>query len=232
MSASVENEKMGALPPPQPAFDARNVIMTCSQRTILALVIAWCGVAITGLGMTARYGARAGSGSVASHWPAGTSIVHPADRFLLLVFVHPECPCSGSTLAELDRLMAKFGDRLTATIVFVKPTGNDQDWQKMPLWNQASAIPGAKLMSDVGGREAARFDASTSGQAFLFDSSGQMQFRGGITAGRGHRGDNDGEDCIGSIISGTAPPARMTSVYGFRLLDSPLPQSKGHPCRN
>jgi hypothetical protein len=201
-------------------------------RTLVALAIVWCGVAVSGLGMLAQYSAKAGAASGATDWPAGTSIDRPDDRYFLLVFVHPECSCSESTLEELNRLMAQCDGRLAATIVFVKPTGNDQAWHKTALWIEASRIVNAKLICDVGGNEAARFDATTSGQVFLFDPSGQIQFRGGMTAGRAHSGDNDGEDSIAEIISGGAPPMRLTPVYGCRLFDSALPQPRGQTCKH
>ncbi len=204
--------------------------MNRCSRIILVLAVVWGTAAISGLGVLAHYNAKAGIASDANDWPAGTGIDRPRDRFFLLVFAHPNCPCSVSTLEELNRLRTKAGDRLAVTIVFAKPTVNNNDLRQTPLWNQASGIANVRLITDIGGTEAARFDASTSGQTLLFDAAGHLRFRGGITASRGHAGDNDGEDCIAAILAGNVPPIRETPVYGCGLFDSSSPLAKGQTC--
>jgi hypothetical protein len=205
--------------------------MTSRSRILLALAAVWGTAAISGLSVLAHYSANSGVASVARDWPAGTGIDRPRDRFFLLIFVHPDCPCSEATLEELNRLRTKAGEHLAVTIVFSKPTATEEDLRHTTLWNQASVITNVKLMADIGGAEAARFDASTSGQVLLFDATGRLRFRGGITASRGHAGDNDGEDCIIAILAGSMPPIQQTPVYGCRLFDASSPLAKGHTCK-
>ncbi len=206
--------------------------MIIGPRTLYALAIIWVAIAIGGMCWLTRYSAKAGIPSTANNWPAGTSITRTKDCYFLLAFVHPQCPCSASTLEELNRLIAKCNGRMAATIVFAKPSANNHDWLNTPLWTQASGILNVKLISDVGGAEAARFDASTSGQVFLFDPSGHLRFQGGITASRGHSGDNDGEDCIAQIVAGNVPPSRSTPVYGCGLFNCVPPRPKGQVCNH
>ena len=68
---------------------------------------------------------------------------------------------------------------------------------------------------------ARRYGAATSGYAVLYAPDGRLAFAGGITAGRGHEGDNAGEDAIlDAINSGPAGgcPTRMP-VFGCALFD-------------
>ena len=62
--------------------------------------------------------------------------------------------------------------------------------------------------------EAERFGAETSGHTFLFDPSGRLLFNGGITASRGHSGDNAGESSIVSLINNHTAKIGQTFVFG------------------
>jgi hypothetical protein len=75
------------------------------------------------------------------------------------------------------------------------------------------------VQPDRNGVEAARFGAETSGFVTLFDVSGHLLFRGGITASRGHAGDNVGADAIVSLVNGAPARHRQTPVFGCGLLD-------------
>jgi len=204
--------------------------MKLSPRKILALIgILWLGCAFAGFAALARYGATPGIASTATDWPAQTLIDRPADRFFLLIFVHPKCPCSDATLSELDRLMARCHGRVAATVAFIKADGTGDDWQNSSLWKSASAIPDVKTFLDQHGTEAARFKAATSGQTFLFDASGRLVFSGGITSSRGHAGDNDGSDAIAEMVLGGPPTTRATPVYGCELFN-PMSNIMGDKC--
>jgi len=63
-----------------------------------------------------------------------------------------------------------------------------------------------------------RVGAETSGYVLLYDRSGQLRFRGGITAGRGHAGDNAGEDAVVALVTGRPASRQQTPVYGCSLV--------------
>jgi hypothetical protein len=73
------------------------------------------------------------------------------------------------------------------------------------------------LTSDLGGVEAERFQTKTSGQAILYDSAGHLRFNGGITASRGHEGDNVGLDAIADEIMRPGTGAAHAPVFGCRF---------------
>jgi hypothetical protein len=113
--------------------------------------------------------------------------------------------------------MARTGGDARVYAIFVQPPGWTEADVKGSLWKRASAIPGVIPMIDREGIEARRFGASTSGHLMVFDSGANLAFAGGITASRGHSGENPGLlSAIEAVRSGQAPLKR-SRVYGCSL---------------
>jgi hypothetical protein len=182
---------------------------------IMCCVTAWLIVLIAGFASLIRYASREGMPAQSpSTWPR-SSALPTGDRARLVMLLHPRCACSRASLAELDRLMARVGDRVRAQVVMVEPTGvvGPSD-----LEQQARHIGGVSVWHDAGGVEAQRFGAVTSGQVFLYDRAGNLLFHGGITGARGHEGANAGSDEIAAILStGARANLVTTSVFGCKL---------------
>jgi hypothetical protein len=135
----------------------------------------------------------------------------------LVMFAHPQCPCTAASLRELALLLARTEQSIEAHVVFLTPESATADWHSAPLWKQAAFIPGVVVHEDCGGQIAARFGVSTSGHVLLYDRHGIRVFSGGITAARGHDGDNTGYDALSSLLRGDAPRVAQTPVYGCSL---------------
>ena len=131
-----------------------------------------------------------------SSWPEGSKISRQQKKLNLILFAHPKCSCTRASLEELALIMSRAHNQIEATVLFYLPSDYPEAWNKTDLWHKAGHIPGTIVRSDLGGKEAAKFKASTSGQTFLFDSSGKTLFVGGITPSRGHSGDNSGRSII------------------------------------
>jgi hypothetical protein len=116
--------------------------------------------------------------------------------------------------------MAHSQGRLNAYVLFIKPPGLASDWAVTNLWQSAARIPGVKVLEDSDGSEARRFNSATSGQALLYDPQGHLLFSGGITAARGHSGDNAGRDAIVSLVNANPADRNQTPVFGCPLFDS------------
>ena len=156
------------------------------------------------------------TGAVAERWPAESTCERDANRPTLIMFAHPRCPCTRSSIAELARLMAHCGERVAARVYFYLPEKSSGEWDKTDLWASAAAIPGVQTFADRGGDEHRRFGATISGETLLYQTDGTLAFRGGITAARGHEGDNNGRSAIESIVFGeSALPS--TPVFGCEL---------------
>ena len=148
-------------------------------------------------------------------WPANVPILPVKGEHTLLVFLHPECPCSRATIEELAHVMAA---RVTVQsfVFFFAPNGSPE-WRHSDLYESAKRIPGVRVLPDPDGFVGQRFGAHTSGQTLLYDSRGHLLFNGGITASRGHVGDNDGVDAIAALLRGEVPATRTTPVFGCLL---------------
>ena len=125
---------------------------------------------------------------------------HAPGRATLVMLAHPRCPCTRASVEELARLMARCQGRVAATVLFVKPAGVPDGWEKGGLWRATAALPGVRVLTDEDGILARRLGGSTSGQVLLYDRDGQLMFAGGITSTRGQAGDNAGADAIHALV--------------------------------
>jgi len=190
-----------------------------------SLLAVWLVAMAAGFALLLRYEFRSGSQPEAfREWPAHTFLQRAKTGYSLIMFVHPRCPCSRASLEELSKLLAHAGGTISAEVVFWEPEEAGQadsgPWRQGALWRQAGALPGVTAREDAGGREAARFHAETSGDTFLYDQSGRLVFRGGITDARGHVGANAGRDSIETIVQHHAAPLASTPVYGCPLVEN------------
>ena len=138
---------------------------------------------------------------------------------LLLVFVHPHCPCSRATLSELASVMTRCEGKVSATVVFYHPEEAGDNWAKTDLWRIAATIPGVTVFSDPDGTEAARFRVRTSGQVVLYDSARKLIFSGGITGARGHVGDNLSRAQVIALVTGSDTTLARCPVFGCPIFN-------------
>jgi hypothetical protein len=185
-------------------------------------VAAWLFASAAGFYFAHEYTATPGrAGDAPASWPAGSHLPLAADRPMLLMFLHPRCPCSRASVDELEVLLSNCEGRLAATVVFQDADGTAAEFA---LWQRAAAVHDVTVVSD-GGSERRLFGSHTSGETLLFAADGRLLFRGGITAGRGHRGDNPGRDAVEALVLNPALAADIASpqgpVYGCPLATEP-----------
>jgi hypothetical protein len=192
--------------------------------------IPWCTMIVTAWGILAGLGmlqlqvyqSKADAAAQApEEWPKDLGTFRSDGCLSIIVFVHPHCPCSSATLRELERLVARIGENSQATVVFWHPQGVAADWNKGSLWAQAQRIPGVRVIDDRDSALTRRFGVRTSGQALAYDAAGRLKFSGGITAARGHSGDNAGADAVLAIAKMTDELSRTCSpVFGCSLTEA------------
>jgi hypothetical protein len=144
-----------------------------------------------------------------------------ADRPTLLIFAHPQCPCTEASVGELARIVASTHKKLALYVLFYAPEEKSESWVRGRLWRNAAFIPGLHAIEDRNGVEVRRFHVATSGQALLYDTTGNLRFSGGITALRGHEGENDGRDAVVSLVTSGLSDRATTPVFGCSLLVGP-----------
>jgi len=206
-------------------------IVTYSRKKILLTALLG-GTWVTALAFGARvlinYETTPGQvGPVAANWPTASIVPSQADKPTLLMFAHPHCPCTRASIGELAEIMAHAMGKVNAYVFFAKPPGAGRDWDETDLRRSAAAIPGVTVLTDENGNEAARFGAKTSGHTVVFASNGALIFSGGITASRGHAGDNAGESAVLAALTQQPLRRARTPVFGCSLTKRPsMPDGK------
>lgn len=191
-----------------------------SRVRALILVAVW-GL-LVGIGFFALFifdTAPGDSSPAPAEWPQHTSAMREPGKFSLVMFLHPRCFCSNASLYELSKLVTRYDERLSATVLFYVPETRDTTWITSPAWVTARAIPGVTVSADASGREAAHFGGLTSGAVVLYDPRGKLVFSGGITATRGHIGDNAGSAAVAALLDGHDAMPR-SPVFGCHITDS------------
>jgi len=188
---------------------------------VLLSIVVWLIVVGFGLSFLWSYENTPGFAAAAPlNWPADSNIQPASDRATLVMLVHPQCPCTRASIGELAAIMTHCEGRVNAYVLFMKPEGSSENWEKTDLWQSAAKIPGVSVISDPNGEEAQRFHAATSGLTLLYDTKGQLLFSGGVTSSRGHSGDNAGRSAIVSLINRELPDTTETFVFGCPLFNT------------
>ncbi|PQO39162.1 hypothetical protein C5Y96_04680 [Blastopirellula marina] len=185
-------------------------------------VIAGIWVVLIGGAFTALLGYHNIPGQRSDHgmvWPINHSIKLDTQRPNLMVFIHPQCPCSVATLNELARIQAVCGVRLNTQVIFYSPT--EMQWEDTSKVRQALAIPNVHITNDADGQLAQQFGALTSGHTMLYSGDGRRIFSGGITPTRGHEGDNLGRKSIVQYVLDGETDCDRTNVFGCPILVTP-----------
>jgi hypothetical protein len=178
------------------------------------------------------YEGKAGPASTLSQsWPLASSLrPSSATPYTLVMFVHPQCPCTNASISELALLMTHCST-LSTYVLFLRPKGFEVGWEKTALWKRVAAIPGVKPISDIDGQESANFIAATSGQSGLYNRRGKLLFEGGVTGSRGHEGENQSLSTIEAIVCGKSAQIVKTAVFGCSLKDDPSDSREAnHSC--
>lgn len=175
-------------------------------------------VVVASLGMWLHAASPGKAAGAPERWPEGSVLVHDPELLTLLVFAHPACACTKATMEELARLLDARADRVRVQVFFESYEGVNQAPSESRAWAAASALPHASVDVDVDGAEAARFGVLTSGRVLAYDPSGALRFAGGVTRGRGERGDNNGAVRLARLIDEKAALDVQSPVYGCSLL--------------
>lgn len=191
-------------------------------------------MAAVGFGFTflLDYSVQAGApASAPSQWPGVPRIPAPDGHYVLVMTIHPHCPCSRASVTELNNLMSLLRhDNVKGYVLVMKPADFTDEWTNTESVRSAESIPGITTLVDVDGVESGRLGAQTSGQVFLYDGAGRLAFAGGLTLERGHLGDSSGRQRIVSLVKTGTAEASESKVFGCALGATicPLPPRGRH----
>lgn len=183
-------------------------------HTRLWLPACWLLALAAGFGYFLRYESTAGRAAKATAWPAQRVLGLDESGPTLVLFAHPECPCTRASLRTLSETMGRSDGRARLYVVVVGSPGLDEELSHSEIATLAREVPGASVVFDHHGETAKRFGAATSGQLFAFSPEGQTLYRGGVTLTRGHEGPSPGSDAVAAILEGRTPQIASAPVYG------------------
>ena len=194
-------------------------------QTIGLCLAAWVLAVAAGTKVTWDYQTTAAApGEPARTWPAASRVPPPAGgRPTVVLVAHPQCPCTRATVLELSRLLSRLRGRVSAHVLFYRPSEFPAGWERTDVWEAVERIPGVGVHVDVDGYEVARFGALTSGQVLLYDPRGRLRFSGGLTTVRGQVGESVGHHRIAAAVEGSNEGFVTTRVFGCRLAGPPGP---------
>lgn len=199
-----------------------------SRRKTIGLgagVALWLSCIAAGFGALQRYSAKAGPVNAPANAAQFFATHRQPGKPLLVMALHPNCPCSEASLAELGDLLARSHGACDTLLLQYHPEQDLPDWQTSPLVKELGGIP-VRTVLDRGGKLAATLGAATSGHVFFSDAQGAIRFSGGITISRGHRGRSPAQDAILGMLAGGSPTLSSSPVYGCTLepeCSAPLP---------
>jgi hypothetical protein len=193
------------------------------QRPIWAVgVLVWLGAATVGISLLWAWDNEAGQAAAAQpQWPAAARLARAEDRPTLVLLAHPHCTCTRASLAELGEILGRARTRPKTFVVFLKPRGFADGWEQTDLWARASRLPDTTVVRDDDGAIAEMFGAMTSGQTFVYDARGRLQFSGGITGARAHEGDNAGRAAVLRTLGTPGTPGTLGTL-GALVFGCPL----------
>jgi hypothetical protein len=191
-------------------------------KTALLILAGIFWMVVVGLSFTKLYNFEFISGPtdvIAQQWPQATIIPRDNHLFQLIMFAHPQCSCTNATMSELEEIMAHTQGKVKTYVLFVQLKLFNEQWVKSDLFKTTGRIPGVQVMIDDEAKQAKLFGGTTSGQVFLYNPQGQLVFMGGITASRGHSGDNAGQSAIIDLINNRPTKVHRTPFFGCLLYD-------------
>jgi hypothetical protein len=199
--------------------------MQLSKAGVFSAVLVWSAAVIAGYLWITNYGfvtyQPAGHFSQ-DQWPRDSSLTLAAERPTLVLFLHPQCPCTRATIRELEKILTGHGltpQKLPKFIAVASlPVSAPEDWHNTDTITGALQLPNSSVVWDVNGIESSRFGAVTSGTLMVYLPNGKRVFTGGVTASRGHEGDNTGSDIVLAALNEHDHPAKAsTPAFGCRL---------------
>lgn len=184
------------------------------------LALLWLAAVISGNIYLANYHNKAGPRieELVLEWPS-TELELDQEIPTVVVAIHPQCPCSTATAAELNRILCRYGKavRLYVLVYYPSQMSADPSWDQSMTMNAFRIIPSAAFIKDLDGSIALKFHMLTSGHSRVYSPENKLLFCGGITLSRAHEGDNIASAGMLSALRKQANTLEKHVVFGCRL---------------
>lgn len=222
MSSKTMNEHHSGVSFPASSCSQQNETISNSKVPLKVLVIAafavWGLLIFVGHFVLFEYEFTAGPLTNSKRiFPATSAVQLAHGRQNVVLFLHPVCPCSVSSVGEFRRLLKEKGAEAVGTVVAYMPQEKVTEWSLEPVFTTLRRIPNVNIVFDSDGAEQKKFDAATSGHVFIYDGRGVLQFSGGLTGSRGHAGDNANYQTAKHTLLAKNPKFATAPVFGCAL---------------
>lgn len=188
--------------------------------TLSMMILIWGAAVGLSISLLMRYSATPGSDSRSPlTWPVDVDYLGLENTASLLVFIHPKCACTFASLSEFERLAVEVDEPFQTVFLVDCPKSNLSTWEQSSVVKRCQSILSARVVIDIDGNLAKKFNATTSGYCLLY-SEGRLAFQGGITSERGHEGESLGRGALREILRGRSTTVRQTPVFGCELFRS------------
>jgi len=195
--------------------EMQKVLCRLSPRRKATIIALWILAILTGFAILIDHDLRAGPAAAAvRRWPASSSLVRSGSGPTIVMFIHPHCPCTAASLAQLESIASDKAFKSAITYLVVADVAENESGENL---DRARHIPGASVQFDAQDSEVRRFGSRTSGELLIFDENGRLTFEGGITAARGHQGDNLAASAALAALRGANPNYVQMPVFGCAL---------------
>ncbi len=195
-----------------------------NRRTIIVASVIWLSCIAAFIPSLLDHMAKPGANAVLNleTWPSISPISPAEDGQTLLLFAHPQCPCTLATLAELERLLVyPIPTQFHAILVLPVPEDHAHNQatatNHSAVLNYASQIPGLTVTIDNEAEITRAFGIRTSGHCLLYGKDKTLLYSGGLTPLRGHEGPCEGNIALSQCLIGKIPASRYAPVFGCAL---------------
>jgi len=194
--------------------------------------ILWLGLVAAGYSRLLKYSFRDGGATAAPRTlPLSLAGGTPLERPQIFLALHPRCPCSRATMHELEKILTRAPNRADVTVLMFQPAAVSASWTEGALLDECRRL-NCRIRPDPDGALASSLGSLTSGALVLYDASGHLRYRGGITSARGHEGDNPGASAVIEVLTGLRESLSSMPVFGCPISELqtnsvPAPASAG-----
>lgn len=207
MSASVQRASRASLP-----------FGWAGRRDLVAAVAAVLALSLLGLVSLREPPTQSAAAlEIAVRWPDGISLARDEDRLTLVMAVHPRCPSTHASVAELGRILEQTDGTFDPHLLVFHPADSEPQWASGRTLSLARGVPGLDVSLDESGARMARLGLMTSGHVLVYDEHGGLVFSGGITSGRQRRGANLGGTALLDLARGVRA-STSAPVHGSQIL--------------
>jgi hypothetical protein len=194
--------------------------------------VSWLLPVAAGLAVVGGYGlliahatTPGAAGSVVANLPAAlrARLGVAANVPVVLVAVHPQCPCLPATLAALADVVGT-RSRVAVKLLVQAPRHVPAEWSAAAVDSLRRSWPTGVVVDDPDSEMALALGCRTSGHVVFFTTDDCLRFDGGITESRGHAGPNAAARALATALAGSGQAVGRTAVFGCPL----VADSDGH----